>query len=95
MRIVERSVPHTSFVYFKSQKETKLNIRAHSSNQISVSYVTLTFVYIGPVYFRPIVFTIDSDSTFEGNFVLATLADQQTQSQAPTQARTSTQKRYP
>jgi len=39
------------------------------------------------------VFAIDSDTTFEGNFVLATLADQQ--SQVPrTQTKTATQKRW-
>ena len=39
------------------------------------------------------MFSIDSDSSFEANFVLATLADQQNQSQVPSQARL-TQKRY-
>ncbi|XP_052261138.1 cell cycle checkpoint control protein RAD9A-like isoform X5 [Dreissena polymorpha] len=58
-------------------------------SEVTTLPLTLTFETAG----RPIVFTIDSDSTFEGNFVLATLADQQTQSQAATHARTATQKR--
>ncbi|WAR01256.1 RAD9A-like protein [Mya arenaria] len=57
--------------------------------EVTTLPLTINFETAG----RPIVFTIDSDSTFEGNFVLATLADQQGQSQAQTQPRQATQKR--
>ncbi len=45
------------------------------------------------LHFRPVVFTIDSDPSFEGNFVLATLADkadatQRGNTQSATQAAT-------
>ena len=43
-------------------------------------YIKFGALYVLPN--RPIVFCIDGDSTFEANFVLATLADPASQSQA-------------